>query len=54
MKIAMTGSSGYLAGVLLPLLESDPAVKEIVGVDVKPRNDKFKKLREVTRDIRDA
>jgi UDP-glucose 4-epimerase len=53
MKIAMTGSSGYLAGVLLPLLESDSEVTEIVGIDVKPRNDKFKKLREVTRDIRD-
>ena len=54
MKIAMTGSSGYLAGVLLPLLESDSEVTEIVGIDVKPRNDKFKKLREITRDIRDT
>lgn len=53
MKIAMTGSSGYLAGVLLPLLEADPGIKEIVGIDVKPRNDKFKKLRHVTRDVRD-
>lgn len=53
MKIAFTGSSSYLAGVLLPLLEAEPEVKEIVGLDLKPREDNFKKLRWVNRDIRD-
>jgi UDP-glucose 4-epimerase len=54
MKIAFTGSSSYLAGVLLPMLEAEPAVEEIIGLDLKPREEKFKKLRWVKRDIRDA
>jgi len=53
MKIALTGSSSYLAGVLLPLLEADPQIEEIIGLDIKPREEKFKKLRWVKRDIRD-
>jgi UDP-glucose 4-epimerase len=53
MKIAFTGSSSYLAGVLLPLLESDPQIEEIIGLDLKPRAEKFSKLKWVKRDIRD-
>ncbi len=34
MKVAVTGISGYLGKVLLPLLESDPEIESIVGIDV--------------------
>jgi nucleoside-diphosphate-sugar epimerase len=32
--IAITGVSGYFGRVLMPLLEADPAVKRIVGIDL--------------------
>jgi UDP-glucose 4-epimerase len=54
MKIALTGSSSYLAGVLLPLLEADPEIEQIIGIDLKPRPENFKKLQWVKRDVRDA
>jgi len=53
MQIALTGSSSYLAGVLLPLLENDPDIQEIIGLDLKPRTDSFKKLHWLKRDVRD-
>ena len=53
MKIALTGSSSYLAGVLLPLLEADPQVEQITGLDLKPRPENFKKLHWTKRDILD-
>jgi len=36
MKVAVTGISGLLGKALLPLLESDPEVESIVGIDVAP------------------
>lgn len=34
MRVAVTGISGYLGQVLLPLLEKDPDIESIVGIDV--------------------
>jgi UDP-glucose 4-epimerase len=53
MRIAMTGVSSYLAGVLLPLFEADPEVEEIIGVDLKEPQAGFKKIRFIRRDVRD-
>jgi len=53
MKIAVTGSSSYLASVLLPTLESDPEIEKIVGIDLKPGLVNFPKLEFVKRDVRD-
>ncbi len=53
MKIAITGSSSYLASVLLPWLEADREVEKIVGIDLKPGARQFSKLEFKQRDVRD-
>ncbi len=51
MKIAVTGISGYLGRVLLPLLEADPDIESIVGIDlIAPRLSS--KVKFVKRDVR--
>ncbi len=52
MKVAVTGISGYLGQVYLPLLEEDPDIESIVGIDLvePPRSSK---VRFVKRDVRD-
>lgn len=35
-KIALTGISGYLGRVLLPLLEQDDTIERVVGIDSRP------------------
>lgn len=52
MQVAVTGISSYLARSLFPLLESDPGVGKIVGLDVKPPALKSDKLDFVECDIR--
>lgn len=44
MKIAITGSSGYLANCLLPLLENEPLVEEITGIDIVEPKKSYSKL----------
>jgi len=37
LRIAITGSSGYLAQQLIKRLGSDPDVEWILGLDIRPR-----------------
>lgn len=52
--IAVTGCASRFAQVLLPLLESDPSVERIVGIDRVPPAGAYSKLAFVQRDMRDA
>jgi len=54
MKIALTGSSSYLATVLLPVLQNDPEIQKIIGIDLKAPSTDFSKLEWRKRDVRDA
>lgn len=46
MKVVITGSSGYLASVLIPLLDKDKAIEKITGVDIiPPKNETVKGLK---------
>lgn len=49
----MTGVSSYLAQTIVPLLEKDDEIVEIIGADIKPPPQEFKKVRFIKRDIRD-
>ncbi len=42
--IAITGVNGYAASTILPLLESDPDIEKIVGIDSTPWKGGFKKV----------
>ena len=51
MRILVTGSSGYIANLLLPRLLDHPDVELVVGVDQKPPRIEHPKLQAVTSDI---
>jgi nucleoside-diphosphate-sugar epimerase len=44
MIVAITGSSGYLASALLPLLEEDKKIEKIIGLDIVPPRKTVSKL----------
>lgn len=52
-RVAVTGCSGNFARALLPLLEADPEIEQIVGIDRVPPAGTYEKLRFYQYDIRD-
>ncbi len=52
IRVAITGVNSYFASTLLPLLEADPEIEEIIGIDVTPWKGGFKKVRFHREDIR--
>jgi len=52
MRVAVTGISSYLARTVFPLLEQDPAVEEIRGIDLKAPPFRSDKLRFIPADVR--
>ncbi len=52
MQVAVTGISSYLARSLFPLLDNDPNVEKVVGLDVKPPSLQSDKLDFIECDIR--
>ena len=52
-KIAITGVASRFARVLLPLLEADPEIEQIVGIDLVPPVGTYNKLAFYQRDVRD-
>jgi nucleoside-diphosphate-sugar epimerase len=53
MKVAVTGISSYLARTVFPLLDADPALEEIRGLDLKEPSFRSAKLRFQRADVRD-
>lgn len=53
MRVAVTGISSYLARSLFPLLNADPSIEEIRGLDVKEPFFRSEKLSFIRCDIRD-
>lgn len=53
MKIAITGISSYLASEILPLLENDDTISEILGLDIIQRDYYSSKVIFKKRDVRD-
>jgi UDP-glucose 4-epimerase len=53
--LAITGVSGYFGKVLMPLLENDPDIEKIIGIDIQPPSEAhhWKKLEFHQMDIRD-
>lgn len=51
-RIAITGCSSRFAQVLLPLLEEDPEVKQIVGIDLTPPTTTYRKVQFHQCDVR--
>lgn len=54
MKILVTGSSGCIASVLLPVLCAQPFVESITGIDVRRTRFKHEKFKPLQLDMRDA
>ncbi len=52
-KIAVTGCSSRFAKVLLPLLDNDPNIEQIIGIDLVPPTATYSKLVFQKQDIRD-
>src|SRR5437763_14081672 len=52
-KIAVTGCASRFAKVLLPLLDIDPNIEQIIGIDLVPPTATFNKLAFHKQDIRD-
>jgi len=52
MKVLVTGSSAYLAKVLLPLLCQRSAITKVIGIDIKPSQFKHDKFEAHIADIR--
>ena len=53
MKLAITGISSFLASEILPLLEKDDTITEILGLDVAERDYNSSKVVFKKRDVRD-
>lgn len=53
MKVAITGISSRLGQVLVPLLESDAEITEILGIDIKEPETSYSKVKFIKRDVRD-
>jgi UDP-glucose 4-epimerase len=54
LRIFISGISGYFAGGLLPLLEQDPKVEKVVGIDRQPLpKNNYKKVEFHQMDVRD-
>ena len=54
MKVALTGVSGYLGQIILPLLDKHQAVASILGLDIAPCPFRSPKYSFVTADLRTA
>jgi len=54
MKVAVTGSSGYLGQLVLRSLDADPAVESILGLDIFPSRFDSPKLTHQFADVRTA
>jgi len=52
MIVGVTGISGYLGKTLLPLLEADPRISEIIGIDLRGPGALTSKLTFISVDIR--
>jgi UDP-glucose 4-epimerase len=52
--VAVTGCASRFARVLLPLLEANPQIEKIVGIDLTPPAEAYSKLEFHQQDIRDA
>lgn len=56
MKVLITGAAGYLGGMLVDALAGSGSVDEIVGIDLRPRPERYQgvdKLRFVQADVAD-
>jgi UDP-glucose 4-epimerase len=53
MKVAITGISSFLATEILPLLENDNNITEILGIDIIEPDSNSKKIAFKKRDVRD-
>ena len=53
MKVAISGVSSRLASRLVPLLEADNSISEILGIDVKEPHYDYSRLRFIKKDVRD-
>lgn len=57
MKVVITGSSGYLASVLIPLLAQDKRIEKMTGIDIAPPKSEalrgLKKFEHITASILD-
>ncbi|HEY1351366.1 MAG TPA: NAD-dependent epimerase/dehydratase family protein [Ktedonobacteraceae bacterium] len=51
-RVAITGCSSRFAQVLLPLLQDDPAITQIIGLDLTPPAETYGKLQFHQQDIR--
>lgn len=54
MRVAVTGSSGYLGQLVLRALDEDPAVESLLGLDVRPSDFASPKLTHQFADVRTA
>ena len=52
-KIAVTGCTSRFARVLLPLLDNDPNIEQIIGIDLVQPAATYKKLVFHKQDVRD-
>lgn len=53
-KIAITGCASRFARVLLPLLQQDPQIEQIIGIDLAPPTNTYEKMQFYKADIRSA
>lgn len=54
MKVAVTGSAGYLGQLVLRALDADPSVESLLGLDVRPSGFSSAKLTHRFADVRTA